>query len=149
MDEATMRAALRLTADFVLRNVEVATEATGGDLMLGLIFATILQANVNHIREDPALAKRIGLVSAIVPDDIRRPISINALAESLGIPYETTRRYVNRLLALDLCVKVGARGVVIPASAITTPEAQTAAVKQFGHLLHFLRQLREIGFEFP
>jgi hypothetical protein len=131
----------------MLRNVEVLSHSTDGDLMLGLILTAIIQANVRHISEDPDLSRQYGPMGAIPPDELRRPISINALSASLGIPYETTRRHVNRLLQRGLCVKVGAQGVVTPASVIGSPAVLTAAAKQFGHLIHFLRQLKAIGFE--
>jgi len=147
LDERLIRAALRLSAAYLLRNVEVVAEAVDGDLMLGLMFSAILQANVGHISDDPALAKQFGLTSTLVPDDMRRPITVNALSESLGIPYETTRRHVKRLLERGWCVKVGARGVIIPGEILLTPKALTAATKQYAHMLHFLRQLKEVGFE--
>ena len=147
MDERLIRAAIRLSADHLLRNVEVLSENFDGDLMLGLIFAAILQANVRHISEDPVLGAKYGLLGAVPPDELREPISVNALSESLGIPYETTRRYVNRLVAMDLCVKVGGRGVMIPGAIIASPKALAAAAKQFAHLTRFLRQLKDIGFD--
>jgi len=147
LDERLIRAAIRLSSDNLLRNVELMSETFDGDLMLGLIFSAILQANVRHISSDPALGAKYGLMGSVPPDELRQPISVNALSESLGIPYETTRRYVNQLLKRGLCIKVGGKGVVIPGAVISSPEAMAAGVKQFNHLMHFLRQLKEIGFE--
>jgi hypothetical protein len=141
-----IRAALRLSSDYLLRNVEVIAETMNGDLMLGLVFAAVLQANVRHVNDDPSLRDRHGPTHALVPDEVRRPISVNALSESLGIPYETTRRYVNRLLAMGWCVKAGSRGIIIPVEVLQSPEALSAAAKQIGHMMHYLRQLKEIGF---
>ena len=147
MDERLIRAAIRLSSDHLLRNVELLSENFDGDLMLGLIFSAIVQANVRHISNDPVLGAKYGVLGAIPPDELRQPISVNALSESLGIPYETTRRYVNRLLKMEWCVKVGGRGVMVPGAIIGTPQAMAAGAKQYGYLLHFLRQLKEIGFE--
>ena len=142
-----IRAAVRLSADYLLRNVEVMSEAVDGDLMLGLIFTAIVQANVRHISDDPELGKQFGLMGSVPPDELRQPISINALSESLNIPYETTRRYVHRLLDLEWCIKVGNRGVVVPGAIIASPQALSAGFKQYSHLVHFLRQLKDIGFQ--
>jgi len=147
LDERLIRAAIRLSSDHLLRNVELLSENFDGDLMLGLIFSAIVQANVRHISNDPVLGAKYGVLGAIPPDELRQPISVNALSESLGIPYETTRRYVNRLLKMEWCVKVGGRGVMVPGAIIGTPQAMAAGAKQYGYLLHFLRQLKEIGFE--
>jgi hypothetical protein len=146
LDERLIRAAIRLASDHLLRNVELLSENFDGDLMLGLMFTAIVQANVRHISEDPVLGAKYGVLGAVPPDELRQPISVNALAESLGVPYETTRRYVNRLVKMEWCVKVGGRGVVVPGAIIATPQAMAAGAKQFGYILHFLRQMKEIGF---
>ena len=140
-----IRAAIRLASNYLLRNVEVMSEAAEGDLMAGLIFSAIVQANVRPISNDPKLGKTYGQMDAIPPDELRSPISVNALAESLRIPYETTRRHVNKLIKLGFCVKVGARGVIVPAAVIASPTLVKGGLQQYSHLMHFLGQLKDIG----
>jgi len=123
----------------------VMSEAAEGDLMAGLIFSAIVQANVRPISNDPKLGKTYGQMDAIPPDELRSPISVNALAESLRIPYETTRRHVNKLIKLGFCVKVGARGVIVPAAVIASPTLVKGGLQQYSHLMHFLGQLKDIG----
>ena len=141
-----MRAALRLNSDYMLRNVEVVSEAADGDLLGGLIFTAIMQANVRPISNDPKLGKTYGQLDTIPPDEMRWPVSVNALAESLKIPYETTRRHVNKLIKDGWCVKVANKGVIIPATVVGSPAMIQAAFRSFSHLQHFIGQLREIGF---
>ena len=141
-----MRAALRLNAEYMLRNVEVVSEAAEGDLMGGLIFAAIMQANVRPISNDPKLGKAYGQLDTIPPDEMRWPVSVNALAESLKIPYETTRRHVNKLIKDGVCVKVANRGVIVPARVVGSPPMLKAAFQQYSHLMHFLGQLKDLGF---
>jgi hypothetical protein len=129
----------------MLRNVEVLSEAADGDLMGGLIFSAILQANVRPIANDPKLGKTYGQLDTIPPDEMRWPVSVNALAESLKIPYETTRRHVNKLIKEGFCVKVANRGVIVPASVVAQERMIKAAFQQYSHLMHFLGQLKEIG----
>ena len=145
MDETIIRAANRLVAEYLLRNVEVVSEAADGDLMGGLIFSAIVQANVRHISSNPKLSKTYGQIHSIPPDDLRSPVSVNALAESLKIPYETTRRHVNKLIKYGFCVKVGSRGVIVPGAVLGTPAMIKAGLQQYSHLMHFIGQLREIG----
>ena len=145
MDEQLIRASIRLASNYLLRNVEVVSEAAEGDLMGGLIFSAILQANVSPISNNPKLGKTYGQMDAIPPDAVRSPISVNALAESLGIPYETTRRHVNKLIKDGFCVKVGSRGVIVPAEVIASPRLMKSGLQQYSHLMHFLGQLKEIG----
>jgi hypothetical protein len=146
VDEQLIRAALRLSAEYMLRNVEVLSEAADGDLMGGLIFSAILQANVRPIANDPKLGKTYGQLDTIPPDEMRWPVSVNALAESLKIPYETTRRHVNKLIKDGFCVKVANRGVIVPASVVGQERMIKAAFQQYSHLMHFLGQLKDIGF---
>jgi hypothetical protein len=145
VDEQLIRASIRLTSQFLLRNVEVMSEAAEGDLMAGLIFSAIVQANVMPIANDPKLGKTYGQMNAVPPDELRSPISVNALAESLGIPYETTRRHVNKLIKLGFCVKIGSRGVIVPAAIIASPTLMKSGLQQYSHLMHFLGQLKDIG----
>jgi hypothetical protein len=140
-----MAAALRLNIAFILRSVEVISSGLDHDVILGLITFAIFDANVSYITADPALAERHGAVDQIVPDDMRRPVSVNALSASLHIPYETTRRYVNRLIELGRCVKVDRRGVIVPSSKIDSPKTLEAVAAQFGYLNRFLRDLKAIG----
>jgi hypothetical protein len=130
-----------------LRNIQLVSQAVDGDLMAGLIFAAIIQANVRGISGDPELSKKYGPMGEIPPDRLRRPISVNALSEQLGVPYETTRRHVNRLLAKGWCVKVGARGVIVPGAVIGAPTMIETGIKQYAYLIQFLRQLGAIGFK--
>ncbi len=145
VDVPLTRAAIRLASNYLLRNVEVVSEAADGDLMAGLICSAIIQANVRPINNDPKLAKAYGQMDAIPPDELRSPVSVNALAESLKIPYETTRRHVNKLIKQGICVKVGARGVIVPATVIASPRMMKGGLQQYSHLMRFLGQLKDIG----
>ena len=145
MDVQLIRAANRLVANYLLRNVEVVSEAAEGDLLGGLIFAAIVQANVRQISNSPKLSKTYGQMDAIPPDEMRTPVSVNALAESLKIPYETTRRHVNKLIKDGFCIKVGTRGLIVPGSVLGSPAMIKAGLQQYSHLMHFLGQLKEIG----
>ena len=133
LDEQLMRAAIRLASNYLLRNVEVMSEAADGDLMAA------------PIANDPKLGVAYGQMDAIPPDELRSPISVNALAESLKIPYETTRRHVNKLIKNGFCVKVGARGVIVPSEIISSPTMVKGGLQQYSHLMHFLGQLKDIG----
>ena len=43
-----------------------------------------------------------------------------AIADMVGLPYETTRRYVQRLVAKGQCLRV-AKGLIVPAATIDGP----------------------------
>ncbi|MEH6675658.1 hypothetical protein [Phenylobacterium sp.] len=91
----------------------------GGDPLTGVLALSIIEANVRHIVRDPVLALRYAGVDNPPPDDIRRPISVGALAASFSIPYDAARRRVADLEARGLCRRT-TRGVYIPAAALET-----------------------------
>jgi DNA-binding Lrp family transcriptional regulator len=82
------------TAAFVLR-IEAASRNTQ-DLVDGLMFAAIQAANVSAISGDPELQLRYATLADSPPDELRRPVSISAIAHSLRMPFETVRRRVQR-----------------------------------------------------
>ncbi len=67
----------------------------------------INQANNAPLTRDPEARARYGGLDALAPDGERRPVSINAVAASLGLPFETVRRRIRRLAAEQVCVAVG------------------------------------------
>ncbi|MDP1617363.1 hypothetical protein [Phenylobacterium sp.] len=102
-----------------VRGVATLEHFGGGDPLTGVLALSIIEANVRHIVRDPVLALRYAGVDNPPPDDIRRPISVRALAASFSITYDAARRRVADLEARGLCVRT-TRGVYIPAVALET-----------------------------
>jgi DNA-binding Lrp family transcriptional regulator len=101
---STLRLALRTANAFI---VEMLTACrVGRDFTDALILATLGQCNSAPIAGDVALQRRYGAFETPAPESLRRPISINAIAVSLGLPFETVRRRVKRLIAEGLCEMV-------------------------------------------
>lgn len=90
-----------------------------GDLIDALIFTAALDANVTPVNRDPDLQVAYGGVAISAPDELRRPVSINAVAQSLRLPFETVRRRFQGLSRAGLCV-IGPQGVVVPRSVDTS-----------------------------
>lgn len=137
------RAAVRLTQQFFLRQAELLTDITGGDLLLGVVFIAITTANTSHLTE--AAVAEFAELDDVPPDELRRPISVLALSESLRLPYETTRRYVGRLEEDGLVVRVGRAGVIVPRSAIERPATVERVQRSFTHVHRLVAGLRRIG----
>lgn len=89
------------------------------DLIDALIFTAALDANVTPVNRDPGLQVTYGGVAISAPDELRRPVSINAVAQSLRLPFETVRRRFQGLSRAGLCL-IGPQGVVVPRSADTS-----------------------------
>ena len=141
------RMALRLSTEYMLRSIDLMTRVVGGDLVKGLIFIAVVQANTQHIIADEAMSQAYSEAGDRVPDEARRPVSVHALSVSLGIPYETTRRYVNKLLSDGYCVRVR-RGLIVPAEVLAQPDMISALKRNFANLQRLVAGLRRGGLEF-
>jgi hypothetical protein len=129
-----LQVAARLGGEFFIRGIEIAARAQGGDLLRGIIFTAIAVANSEHISaggegEPPAQ---------------RRPVSVLSIANSIGVPYETTRRYVNMMVVDGQCVRQGRRGVIITDEAFLRPgvvNAMQETLASFNRLASTLRRM--------
>jgi hypothetical protein len=137
------RAAVRITGQFFLRQAALLIDGVGGDLMLGLVYAAITAANTEHM--DDGVKSRYAELDEAPPDDVRRPISVLALSESLRLPYETTRRYVSRLEELGIAVRVGRAGVIITKAAHERPDAVENIKRSYADVHRFVAALRRAG----
>jgi hypothetical protein len=136
----------RLSTDYVLRTLQLIAEHHGGDLVRGIIALTIVAANTGHLtpRHDGTTA--FPDMADLPPDEARRPISVLALSKSLGMPFETTRRHVNALIAAGFCRRVRG-GVIVPAEIIAS-EANEAGIRaNLANVRRFLHDLRRAGVE--
>ncbi len=124
--------AARLAGEFFVRGVEIVARAHNGDLLRGIIFTAIAVAN--------------GEAAPVSGGGERRPVSVMSISHSIGVPYETTRRYVNILVAEGLCVRDGRRGVIIPASALLSPEMEVAYRETFASINRLASALRRINY---
>jgi hypothetical protein len=123
------------------------TEHYGPDLLTAVVHRAIVDANISHLEQDPETSARFASLDAVPPDELRRPVSVSAIADSLGVPFETTRRHVNKLIAAGLCQRCGA-GVIVPASALDTPAVNQGAVANMANLRRLFRALKRAGVDF-
>jgi DeoR/GlpR family transcriptional regulator of sugar metabolism len=78
------------------------------------------------------------------PDEVRRPISVLAVANSLGLPYETVRRYVTKLIRLGRCGRVKG-GIIALASGLRRPIDDETMVLNVANARRFCRALKRAG----
>ena len=96
-------------------------------LLDALLFAAVIEANVGRFNDQPALQAAYASLDQASPDELRRPVSVNALAGSLGVPFETARRHVNKLISQG-AIATAPGGVYVPTAMLTTPHFAAAAV---------------------
>ncbi len=145
-DAALGRIVGRLSVEYFLRSAKLISEFTGGDLYSGMILHVITIANIGYVDHDP-YDVRYASIEDLPPDEARRPISILAVAGSLGLPYETTRRCVNKLVKAGLCIKVKG-GVVVPSAVWEDPREGETILTNMANVRRFYRALKRVGVTF-
>jgi len=113
-----IRIITRLLNNFVLRFISRTAGLVDGDFMAALVLSEIVAANTAHL-DRPETPKH-SHTNDPPPDIERRPVSVLGVANALGIPYETTRRYVGKLVKNGQCEKVNG-GVVVPTRVLQNP----------------------------
>lgn len=139
------RLALRASTRFFLKSVDILARAVSdGDILRGVIFLAIVDANTRHLRPADPVARSYAGTSNSVPDGMRRPVSVHALALDLALPYETTRRHVNALIDQGLCQRVEA-GILAPAEVLDRDAMVATHRKNIENLRALFRDLRDGG----
>ncbi|HEY8617176.1 hypothetical protein [Phenylobacterium sp.] len=109
-----------------------------------LLVMAINQANILPLTRDPAARRRYGDLASPAPDTERRPVSISAIADSLGLPFETARRHIHRLRARGAC-ELEAGGVIVPAAFLSSPAYLASVMQVYGRLRSFHHELQALG----
>lgn len=139
------RAAARIGGDYTLRAMMGIAAGLDHDYSLAVVYLAILQANLGPVMEDASLSARYAGVDAVVPEDLRRPISVHALAGSLHMPYETTRRCVGRLIDKGYVKRVSRSGILTCAEKMAEPTQKRLIEQQYQDALRMVGQLRRGG----
>lgn len=139
---SSLRVAARLAVGFALDLVKLG--GFGRDIIDGLLLVAISQANVALITRDPDLQRTYATLDQPPPDELRRPVSVNALAGSLRLPFETTRRRVAAMIKAGV-LQSTPRGVILPQAPLNSPFYRMAASANYGLLRTLYFRLRRIG----
>lgn len=136
-----LRLLSRLTAAFLLDTVAI-VRGEDGHLIDTLLISAATQANIAEIIREPEL--QAAFADAVPPDELRRPVSINALAASLNMPFETVRRRISSLVRDGHCVLVEG-GVIVPSKVLSDPRYYADAFRGYERLRAFYYQLRDLS----
>jgi len=138
----------RLSAEFVLTFLKGLSGVSEEDFIDGVIRIAILDANVRHLMSDPDASRRYATFGLPVPDALRRPVSINAIAASLGLPFETVRRRIHDMSLRNLCIETRA-GVLMTKDQLTGQDLQAFAARTHDELADLHRALLRFAPAFP
>lgn len=130
---------VRLSVELIVDIADIVRD--GGSILDPLFLTAVVEANVAPINQDPVLQQKYGLLDTPPPDELRRPVSINAIAASLGQPFETTRRRLNALAARGECV-IGPRGVVVPTERLTSDDYSRKLILRYERVRRLYLELK-------
>lgn len=138
--DARDRAVARLSVAFLLD--QVTTGVGGLSTRDAILVMAINQANIAPLTRDHDARSSYGGLDAPAPDDQRRPVSINAIAASLGLPFETARRRIRNMADQGVCV-VSKAGVVVPSAYLASPAYLHSVQAAHARLWALYSQLQE------
>jgi len=147
-EQPPARAMTRLGAQYVLELFDILRKAMGDDLMKAIFYLAIATANTR----DAAAAEPapdFGRADALVPDELRRPISVLALSGMMKVPYETLRRALATLERDGVLRRVKRLGLIVPAEVQAQVENEGLVRKRLQLLRHYLTALLEAGVDLP
>mgnify|MGYP001627572227 CR=1 FL=1 len=93
-----------------------------------LILATVIQANVDGLTSSLSEQMIFGGLDQPPPGALRRRVSINRVADSLNLRFETVRRRIKRLEALGL-IETSRQGAMAPERYFHTEANRQAVVE--------------------
>ena len=131
---------------YVMRVLLDGIENHDHDFVRGLIFVTVMALNVEHITHDPDQAWRYADARTTPPDAMRAPASVRAVSERIGLPYETTRQHLIRLVESGKAARVEG-GFIIPGTVNQDPRYVRMGLNIYLWLLRAVSQLERLGFD--
>lgn len=139
---SSTRVAARLANGFALDLVRLG--GFGRDVIDGLLLVAIAQANVAQITRSAELQRAYATLDQPPPDDMRRPVSVSAIANSLRLPFETVRRRIAGLIEHDI-IRPAHRGVIVPTAPLDSPFYRMGAEANYSLVRNLYFRLRGIG----
>jgi len=142
-----VRALVRVALELIMRGIDVLGHVHGDDLLKGFVFTAIWTANVRHITAS-ANNLKYGALTELPPDEMRRPVSIKALADALRMPYETVRRHATNLVREGIAIRTNDKGLIIPSAQMEAPEKYEGIRMSHAHITRMVADLHRAGFDF-
>jgi hypothetical protein len=127
--------------DFILKSLNAISKIFGGDSTTTVVFWTMARASVSHVNSRNKLSPEA--VDGVFPDHLRRPVAVLSISNYLGLPYETTRRHVMKLVELGYVRRIGSREFLISRDILTRPEFEAIAGDTYNLAVQYYRNVAE------
>lgn len=132
-----------------LELADISHSFLGLDIIDALLFVSVIKANTWHLTTDPKAALAYGAVDAIPPDELRKPITVYALAKQLALPYDTANRHAKKLLAAGMLTRDSRGALIAPATVLGSPKMTTGVglvVQEVERFLHALAHVQPLPY---
>lgn len=139
---STLRFALRVANAFVVDMLIICRRDR--DFTDALIMTTLVQSNSAPLAGDYELQRRHAAFDTPPPESAMRPISINAIATSLGLPFETVRRRTKRLIADGVCETLP-EGIRFRRETLRSPEQRQMIDDTYAKVRDLYRRMKRAG----
>jgi hypothetical protein len=116
-----------------------------GDLDLALVAEIIGTAGVEPGMRDAAFREQHRTFDSVVGVEGQRAVNATSIASATGIPRETVRRKLQRLLKLGFIVEKGHARYVLKPGVLQQPERQAAFARGIQQTVHFMNECLEHG----
>lgn len=116
-----------------------------GDLDLALVAEMIGTAGVEPGMRDAAFREQHGTFESVVGVEEQRAVNATSIASASGIPRETVRRKLKRLLELGIIVEKGRARYVLKPGVVQQPEQQAAFARGIQQTVLFMNECLEHG----
>lgn len=105
-----------------------------GDIDLASIMSTIALAAIEAPMRDPAFREKYRSLDTVIGVAGQRGVNATSVAAATGIPRQTVRRKIKRLLSLGVIVEVGASTYVIKPGFLQRPGMDEAWERVFQYM---------------
>jgi hypothetical protein len=105
-DTPNARAISYFVTEFILRSAETVSQNYDHDYEMAILFMTISNHVAEKVMNDPKLREQYSNYSTVIPPEHARLISRMALARATGLPRETVRRKVQKLIDMGWVVEL-------------------------------------------
>lgn len=127
-------------ATFCVRLIVNYAKLCENDLVAATIFLSVALGSTQHLRNLPISDTEFD--GPFHKDELRRPVSISAIARSINLPIETVRRKCLRLQDLDMIEKTKRGHVIVSSRILARPEVEAIVTDGLAAMRVFVEQVR-------
>lgn len=132
---------LAQSIDHFLASAALMARAFGNNHTTMIIFMSLLRASAGHLNADRGPSE--AAIGGVFPARLRRPLSIQAISELTGFPYETTRRHVLRLVETGYFRRLCSREFTVSEEVLRGPEFSRMAKENRAVLVDFVEHIHD------